>query len=69
MPLHDRDFEGYPELLVRYQEIKKRLTHRPDFRGEGTVAATLRDMDDEEAVELAKLIVDFSYDLHKAGSL
>lgn len=68
MPLQDRDFNNHPIMLAQYEEIKKRLTIRPDFRGEGEVAATLRDMPDTEAVQLAKMIFNFNHNLQKVGS-
>lgn len=66
-PIRIADFDDDPEMQADYREIMDRLTARPEgYPGEGKVPSTLRQMSDDEADELASLIIDFCFSVARA---
>lgn len=66
-PVQVSDFDDDPELQADYREIMERLTARAEgYAGEGKVPSTLRQMSDEEADELANLIISFCFSVARA---
>lgn len=66
-PVRTSDFDDDPEMQADYREIMDRFTARAEGHpGEGKVPSTLRQMSDDEADELANLIVDFCFSVARA---
>lgn len=69
MPVQAKDFVGTP-FATEYEDIIKTATSKADTTGLGTLHATITAMSEEEAVELARRIVDLKHDIdkHLAGA-
>ncbi|SDG45597.1 hypothetical protein SAMN05216338_1001370 [Bradyrhizobium sp. Rc2d] len=66
-PVRIADFDDDPEMQADYREIMDRLTAWSEgYPGEGKVPSTLRQMNDEEADEVADLIIDFCFSVARA---
>jgi len=66
-PVQIADFNDDLELQADYREIMDRLTARAEgYPGEGKVPSTLRQMSDDEANELANLIISFCFSVARA---
>ncbi len=50
------------DLQDEYQAFWNRVTFGVPISGEGTLQASVREMSDDEAVEVAKLITQFAYE-------
>ncbi len=57
--LNESHFDD-PDMRADYVRLREALTRIPGKGDEGAVEATLRQMADDEAVELAKLICDLN---------
>ncbi|MCA6110467.1 hypothetical protein [Bradyrhizobium cenepequi] len=66
-PVRISDFDDDPEMQADYREIMDRLTARAEGHpGEGKVPSTLRQMSDDEANQIADLIIDFCFSVARA---
>jgi hypothetical protein len=65
-PVQLKDFENYPELHDKYREIMDRLTVVRTDREKGYVPATLESMADDEAREVATLIIELMFGIARA---
>ncbi|OPH82380.1 hypothetical protein [Nitrobacter vulgaris] len=66
-PIQVSDFDNDPEMQSNFREIMNRLTAKAEgHAGEGKVPSTLRQMSDDEAVELSKSIIEFCFDVARA---
>ena len=62
-PVKRSDFSS-ERLADRYDQIMKRLTTvTPDDPNQGIVPATVHQLDDEEAREIAEMVWSLTYDL------
>lgn len=52
------DFKGHPDLQARYEAIMERLTADKSDEKHGYVPTTTERMSDEEAEEVARMLVD-----------
>ncbi|KGT80456.1 hypothetical protein MA20_07650 [Bradyrhizobium japonicum] len=66
-PVRTSDFDNDPEMQAHYHEIVDRLTARAEGPPEeGKAPSTLRQISDDEADELAGLIIDFCFSVARA---
>ena len=61
-----KDFANYPELHDQYREITDRLTVVRTDPDKGYVPSTLESMSDDEAGEVATLIIEMAFGIARA---